>query len=158
MSRLSGSKIVAPDYQFPVVVNAFGNGANVITATTFTDLPSFSCSAAITNPHPTASLVVMVFYGAWLASSGVAVRFCPRVSGSITIAAGVGAGGPIGWGEVPMTANSGNPQQHQGMATYTLPASATAATFTIQAMRDSASGTQTCNYATLEVVPMNFVL
>jgi hypothetical protein len=43
-----------------------------------------------------------------------------------------------------------------GMATYSLPASATAATFTMQAYRDSASGTQNVDYPTLRIVPIRF--
>jgi hypothetical protein len=80
------------------------------------------------------------------------------VSGSTTIAAGIGAGGPLGWGEIPISGNNLNPQQCMGGATYTLPASATGATFTMQAFRDSAAGTQTCNYATIRIVPLYYSL
>lgn len=158
MTRNAGSEIVAVDFQLPVVVPGFGNGTNTITATTFTDLPTTACTAAITNPHPSASMIVLVEFGAWLHASANAVRCCPRVSGSVTIAAGIAAGGPIGWGEIPLTGNSGNPQQHKASATYSLPASGTPATFTMQAHRDSAAGTQTCNYATIRIIPLYFSL
>lgn len=158
MSRNAGSYVLAEDFQLPAVVTGFGNGTNTITATSFTDLPTTSCTAAITNPHSTASMICFVGFGAWMHSTASAVRCCPRVSGSTTIAAGIGAGGPLGWGEVPITGNSGNPQQMMGGATYTLPVSATAATFTMQAYRDSASGTQVCNYATIRIVPLYFSL
>lgn len=159
MTRLAGSKVLAIDHQLPSVVTAFGNGTNTITATSFTDLPTTSCIAAITNPHPTASLICLVEFGAWMSTNGSAVRCCPRVSGSTTIAAGIGVGGPLGWGEIPLAGNSANPQQCMGGATYTLPASATAATFTMQAMRDSAAAaTQVCNYATIRIIPLYYSL
>jgi hypothetical protein len=158
MTRLAGSKVLADDFQLPDVVTAFGNGTNTITATSFTDLPTTSCVAAITNPHPTASLVCLVEFGAWLNATANTVRCCPRVSGSTTIAAGIGAGGPLGWGEVPLAGNNANPQQCMGGATYTLPVSATAATFTMQALRDSAAGTQVCNYPTIRIIPLYYSL
>lgn len=158
MTRLAGDRLTAVDFQLPAVVTAFGNGTNTITATTFTDLPTTSCIAAITNPHPTAAMLTLVQFGAWMHSTASAVRCCPRVSGSTTIAAGIGVGGPTGWGEVPITANSGNPQQMIGEGLYSLPASATAATFTMQAFRDSASGTQVCNYATIRLTPLRYDL
>jgi hypothetical protein len=164
MTRLAGSKLLADDFQIPDVVTAFGNGTNSITATTFTDLPTNACVAAITNPHPTASLVVLVEFGGWLTVTTLgdpAVRICPRVSGSLTLAAGIGSGGngPIGWGEIPLTGGiSTNPQQMQGCATYVLPASATPATFTMQALRDSASGGQNANYCTIRIIPLYYSL
>lgn len=156
MSRNAGSEIVAVDFQLPAVVTGFGNGTNTITATTFTDLPTTACTAAITNPHPSASLVCLVEFGAWLHATANAVRCCPRVSGATTIAAGIGAGGPIGWGEIPVCGNSGNPQQGSASATYTL-ATGTS-TFTMQAYRDSAAGTQVCNYATIRIIPLYYSL
>jgi hypothetical protein len=160
MTRLAGSKLLADDFQIPDVVTAFANGTNTITATTFADLPTTTCIAAIANPHPTASLIVHVEFGAWMAASANSVRMCPRVSGSLVLAAGIGSGGngPIGWGEIPLAANSANPQQLQGCGTYTLPASATPATFTMQAFRDSAAGTQNVNYPTLRIIPLYYSL
>lgn len=64
MTRNAGSKITSYDWDLPAVVTAFGNGFNSITATTFTDLPTTSCIAAITNPHPTATMVTLVEFGA----------------------------------------------------------------------------------------------
>lgn len=159
MTRLAGSKVLADDFQLPDVVTAFGNGTNTITATSFTDLPTTSCVAQISNPHPTASLICLVEFGAWLnKATGGAIRCCPRVSGSTTIAAGIGVGGPLGWGEIPVAVNNANPQQCMGGATYTLPASATAATFTMQAMVDSAGTSQVCNYATIRIIPLYYSL
>jgi hypothetical protein len=159
MTRLAGSKVLAVDFQLPDVVTAFGDGTNTITATSFTDLPTTSCVAAITNPHPTASLICLVEFGAWMSrTTGGAIRCCPRVSGSTTIAAGIGAGGPLGWGEVPLCGNNANPQQMMGGGTYTLPVSATAATLTMQAMVDSAGTGQVCNYPTIRIIPLYYAL
>lgn len=160
MTRYAGSLVTAADFQLPAVVTAFGNGTNSITTTaTWTDLPSTSCIAAITNPHPTADMLVSVQWGAWLHRDGSNVRCCPRVSGSLTLAAGIGSGGngPIGWGEIPTSAISGNPQQKHGTATYTLPASGTAATFTMQGFREAATGSVwNVNYATIRIIPLYF--
>lgn len=156
MTLRAGAKVDAVDWDLPDIVTAFGNGTNVVTATSFTDLPTTACIAAITNPHPTAAMIVEVHFGSWLtAGSNIFTRFCPRVSGSVTIAAGIGNGGPIGWGEVPGHSST-NKLQLMGMATYSLPASGTAATFTVQAYRDSASGTQNVDYPTLRIVPIRF--
>ena len=156
MTIRAGALITGTDFALPSVVSAHGNGTNTITATAFTDLPTTACSAAITNPHPTASMLVLVAYGAWMSASANGVRCCPRVSGSVTIAAGIGAGGPIGWGEVPYC-GAATSNHFAASATYELPASATAATFTMQAYRDAAAGTQVCNYATLRLVPLRFL-
>lgn len=154
MTRNAGSKITSYDWDLPAVVTAFGNGFNSITATTFTDLPTTSCIAAITNPHPTATMVTLVEFGAWLNSGGIAVRCCPRVSGSVTIAAGIGVGGPVGWGEVPVGGNNLNPMQCQGGGVYDLPSGT--ATFTMQAFRDSASGTEQINYPVIRLIPLYY--
>jgi hypothetical protein len=154
----AGAKVDATDFDLPDVVTGYGNGSNTVTATSFTDLPTTSCTAAITNPHPTANLLVQVTWGAWMSASANAVRCCPRVSGSTTIAAGIGVGGPIGWGEVPLCGAATTNQYSSAPVTYSLPASATAATFTMQAYRDSAAGTQVVQFATLRLVPLYYLL
>jgi hypothetical protein len=157
MSRDAGSIVIADDFQLPDVVTVFGNGTNTITATSFTDLPTTSCIAAITNPHSTANMITLVEFGAWMSrTTGGAVRSCPRVSGSTTIAAGIGAGGPDGWGEVPLCSNNANPQQMQGGGVYDLPPGT--ATFTMQAMVDSVGTGQVCNYPTIRIIPLYFDL
>ena len=155
MTIRAGAKIEAADFSLPTIATGFGNGTNTVTGTTFTNLPTNACTAAITNPHPTANMICLVTWGAWMSASANAIRCCPAVSGSIAIAAGIGVGGPIGWGEVPMSGSSSY-MHHAGSATYALPASATAATFTMQAMRDSASGTQQVDYATIRIIPLRF--
>ena len=163
MTRLAGSKITAVDYALPAVVTGFGNGTNAITATVFTVLPTNTCTAVITNPHPTASMICLVTFGAWMASNlaGNGVSCCPAVSGSVTYAAGTtGGGGPVDWGEIPYCVNTGlTSQHHAGSATYILPASATPATFSMQAMRDTTTGsTQVCNYPTIRIIPLYFAI
>jgi hypothetical protein len=156
MTLRAGAKVDAVDWDLPDIVSVTGAGTNVITATTTTDLPTTSCIASITNPHPTANLICLVTFGAWFTvGGGIRTRICPRVSGSTTIAAGIAGGGPVGWGEVPMSTIS--TQLHvAASATYSLPASATAATFTMQAYRDSASGTQNVDYPTIRIIPLRF--
>ena len=108
---LAGSRVDGTDWLLPVVVTGHGNGGNVITAAAFTVLPTTTCTAAITNPHPTAPLLVLCTFGAWLTSvAGSDVRCCPNVTGSVSISAGIGCGGPIGWGEIPIRteANKGH--------------------------------------------------
>jgi len=142
----------------PDPVNAHANGVNTITATTFTDLPTIACSVALTNPHATRSLLCRVDYGAWISTSTVSVRVCPRISGSLTVAAGIGTNAPTGYGQL-IRGNSGSTTYQQLAASYTvtLPVSATAATFTLQAHRESASTTIQVNYATLDITPLRYV-
>jgi hypothetical protein len=139
----------------PDVVAASGNGTNVVTATSFAVLPTNTCTASITNPHPTASMLVLVTFGAWLTASASFVRICPAVSGSLTLAAGVGGGGPLNWGEVP---GSGSTTKIQASAGYTLelPVSANAAVFSMQAYRDAASGTQNVDYPVIRLTPLRY--
>lgn len=157
MTIRAGARLDATDFDLPDVVTGYANGSNTITATTFTDLPTTACTASITNPHPTASMLVLVEFGGWVtAGSSIGTRFCPRVSGSTTIAAGIGGGGAIGWGEIPYS-NSTSKLGLRGSFTVELPVSANAAVFTMQAYRDSASGTQTIEYATIRLTPVRFV-
>lgn len=153
MSILAGAKATAVDLTLPDVVTAFGNGTNTVTATTFTDLPTTSCVAAITNPHPTADMLTYVTYSGWATASTNALRFCPRVSGSTTVTAGIGGGLAVGWGEVPRVIVEY--QQYMASATIELPPGT--ATFTMQAHRESASGTQQLNYPTIRLVPVRYL-
>ena len=154
MSRLAGAIVSSPDVYLPAPSSAHGNGTNTVTATSWTDLPTTACTIDVENAHPTDDMVVLVEWGGWLHATANGVRICPRVSGSVTIAAGIGSSGPIGWGSVPQTSNSGNPQQKRGSAVYVLPPGT--ATFTMQAYRDSAAGTQTANYCTLRAIPLRY--
>lgn len=156
MTIRAGARLDATDFDLPDVVTGYGNGTNTVTATAFAVLPTTTCTASITNPHPTAAMLVLVTFGAQMSASANAVRCCPAVSGSTTIAAGVGGGGPIGWGEVPLC-GAATTNQHSGSFTVELPVSANAAEFSMQAYRDSASGTQTCNYPTIRLTPLRFV-
>lgn len=158
MTILAGSKLKAADLTLPDVVAGSG-GTNTITATTFTDLPTNPCTVNITNPHATADMLVSVSFGAWivLPASPAFTRICPRVSGSVTIAAGLGSvgNGPVNWGMIPGSTFVGT-SQHAAHALYTLPPGT--ATFTMQAYKDSAAaGTHQVNYAVIEVSPLRYL-
>jgi hypothetical protein len=155
MSTLAGAKLDATDFALPDVVAAHGNGTNTITSATFAALPTNTVSAAITNPHPTATMLCLVTYGAWMSASSGDVRYALNVSGSATIAAGIGGGAAIGYGEIPISSVSAS-ILGSGSFTVELPASATAATFTGYAMR-TGSGTVVCNYPTVRIVPLRFL-
>ncbi len=156
MTIRAGARLDATDFDLPDVVAAYGNGANTVVATAFAVLPTTTCTASITNPHPTASMLVLVTFGAWMSASANAVRCCPAVSGSVTIAAGIGGGGPLGWGEIPETGAS-TLSQFSASYTVELPASANAAVFSMQSYRDSASGTQKCDYPVIRLTPLRFI-
>lgn len=159
MAILAGAKVDAVDFDLPDPVAGYGNGTNGITAGSFTDLPTNNAVVAITNPHPTANLMVHVNFGAWVTISGTTtfVRLCPRVSGATTIAAGIGSvnAGPVGWGAIPGS-NFAGIVAVNGFATYSLPPGTS--TFTMQGYRDSAAGgTYQINYPVIHVTPVNYV-
>jgi hypothetical protein len=156
MTIAAGKRLTATDLVLPAVVTGYGAGTNTITATTFAVLPTNTCSAAITNTHPTASLRVLVTYGAWMSASANGVRGSLAITGSLTIAAGIGTAA-IGWGEIPYTDSTAGNAVRSGSFTLDLPVSASACTFSWQAYRDAAAGTQTCNYPTIRILPINFI-
>lgn len=156
MAIAAGKRLSATDLVLPAAVTGYGNGTNTITATAWAVLPTNTCSAAITNTHPTAALRVLVTYGAWSNATANGVRFMPAVTGSVTAAAGIGTTA-VGWGEVPFADSTSGYSQRMGSFTIDLPVSGSAATFSIQAYRDAAAGTQTVNYPTLRIVPICFV-
>lgn len=156
MTILAGAKIDAVDFDLPDVVTAFGNGANSITATTFSVLPATTCTAAVTNPHPTASMLTMVCYGAWMSSSTASeCRMSLDVSGAVTIAAGVGGGAAAGWGEIPVSASTQPNAHRQAVITVELPPGTT--TFKVYGMRVAASGTHRIDHPTVRLVPLRFL-
>ena len=155
MAISAGAVIDGTDFTFPSVVTAYGSGTNTITSTTFAVLPTTTCTAAITNPHPTLSMLTLVTYGAWMAATSNDVRMALDISGSITVAAGISASAAVGYGEIPICSTT--PTGHYGASfTIELPVSVTAATFKTYAMRTT-SGTQTCNYPTIRLIPLRFV-
>jgi hypothetical protein len=157
MTIRAGARLDSTDFALPDVVTGYGNGENTITATMFAVLPVTTCTASIKNPHPTATMLTLVTFGAEItAGSSIFTRICPDVSGSLTLAAGVGGGGPIGWGEVP---GSGSSSRLHFSASYTLelPVSANDAVFSMHAYRDSASGTQKVDYPSIRLIPLRFV-
>lgn len=153
MTILAGAKVDAVDFDLPDVVTAFGNGTNTVTATSFSVLPTTTCTAAITNPHPTASMLCMVSWGAWMAATAYDVRTAIDFSGAITIAAGIGGGAAIGYGEIPICSTT--PSGHyNSMVTVEMAPGTT--TCKMYAMRTT-SGTQTVNYPTIRLIPVRFL-
>ena len=160
MTILAGSKLKAADLTLPDPVAGYG-GTNTVTATTFTDLPTNPCTVNITNPHATADLLVSLAFGVWfvlpIGGTPAFTRACTRVSGSVTIAAGIASvsNGPVGWGMIPGTNIIGT-SQHAAHALYTLLSGT--ATFTMQAYKDSAAaGTHQVNYAVIEINPIRYL-
>lgn len=141
----------------PDVETAFGNGVNTIVsgAGAWAALPSFIPTVTITNPSATLDLLVDLGYGAWMSDTVGTTRISPVASGGLSIAAGVGNGGPIGWGEIPLT-STGNASHYAG-CTIVIPAGAAAVNITLQAQRSAATGTQTVNYPTIRATPLRFL-
>lgn len=157
MSIRAGARVDAVDFDLPDPAVGAGSGTNTITSTTFANLPT-STSVSITNPHPSAAMLCLVTLGAWMQADTNAVRAAIAVSGSTTIVAGIGGGGAAGWGEVLRCPVLSVTMQMSTSWTVELPASTTAATFTVQAYREAGSGTQQVNYPTLRVVPLRFLV
>lgn len=155
----AGRKLDAVDFTYPDVVTAFGNGTNTITSATFAVMPSTTCTASITNPHPSADMLCQVSYGAWMNASAGDVRLSVDISGAVTIAAGIGGGAAIGWGEIPIVSlptgatNSGS-QQRSAMVTVELPPGTT--TFKAYGLRTGAGTTQ-INYPTIRLEPVQYL-
>lgn len=156
MTLAAGGIVRGNDLILPDRVSAHANGTNTITATSFTDLPTIACSVSITNPHATANMLVLVTYGAWISTSTVSVRVCPRISGAMTVGAGIGTNAPTGYGQL-IRANASATTYAQYAASYFAELVPGTSTFTVQAYRESASTTIQVNYATLDVVPLNYV-
>jgi len=157
MVQLAGEPVDVTDFALPDEVTAYANGTNTIVATSFANLPAIACVAAITNPHPTAAMLLDVRFAGWAAASAGDIRACPGISGSLAVAAGVGSAA-AGWGETLYAApGSGNVQQTAASFTVRLPASTTPATFTMQAYQAGAAGTKTLSYVSLRLIPIRFV-
>lgn len=159
MTILAGAKASAVDLTLPIPAQAYANGVNTIVsaANTWADLPTIACAVSITNPHPTAPMLCLVTWSAWLSvTTSSEVRVAPRVSGSTTITAGPG-GIAYGWGQIPRADTTTGYGSKGGSGYVQLPASVTAATFTLQAFRVAATGTQQVNYSVMEICPLRFV-
>lgn len=155
----AGRTFKAQDHSLPGVVTEYGNGTNTITSTSFAVLPTAPCQAQILNPHPTKDMLCLVGFGAWMSASASDVRIAVRVTRAHQeqIAAGVGGGGPIGYGEIPASALAAITHGH---ATFTcqLDPSPYPYVFEVYAMRAAASGTQDVRYATLRILPLRYLL
>ena len=153
----AGDKITA--LALPAEVTGYGNGTNTITATSFAVLPTFTADATITNPSATFNLKILVLYQARYLANGVAGTIgCMTATGGISIAAGVGTGGAIGFGDLPYLPNQGNnnPFTIDSQITATIPPSVAAVTFQWQAYHDNASGTNQIIYPTTRVIPLYY--
>lgn len=134
------------------------SATNVITSTSYAALPTGPISVSITNPSADYALEVDVTISAWLISNGT-VELTASVAGSggMTFAAGsTGNGHAASQGENLI--NTGTAAV-QGSVTIpvTIPAGAAAVTFTFQAKRNSASGTENINFPTIRATPRRFV-
>lgn len=156
MTILAGAKVDAVDFDLPDVVTAFGNGTNTVTATSFSVLPTTTCTAVIVNSHPSASMLTLVSYGAWMAASTANdVRAALDFSGATVIAPGIGGGAAVGWGEIPLVSTT-TASAHQG-ATITVELAPGTTTVKMYAYRSAASGTHTVNYPTIRLVPLRYL-
>lgn len=143
----------------PASQSVGGAGGNTITSITFAALPTTPLSLVVTNPSSVYNLEVDVTFGAWVASGNTAVQLQGGVAGSggMTWAAdSVGAGGPVSNGQVILTQNADAHSARNGF-TVIIPAGAAAVTFTLQAKRTSASGTQIFNQPFLQVQPRRLI-
>jgi hypothetical protein len=155
MTIRAGAKIDAQDFDVPDVVTAFGNGTNTIVSAAFAVMPTTTCTANLTNPHPTASLLTLVTYGAWMnCVAANDVRMSLDISGALTIAAGIGGGAAVGWGEIPIVSGAVGSLQLQATITVALPPGTT--TFKTFGLRTGA-GTVQINYPTIRVVPLAYI-
>lgn len=156
MSLRAGSRADVTDLALPAEVTATGAGTNTVTATSFTTLPTTGAVASIINPHPTAKLRVRVSYSAICATSdGTGLWVCPAVTGSTAISAGAGGGGAAGLSEMIYTKATASAAYHASF-TVTLPVSANAAVFTMQAYREAATGTQQVDQPVIRLTPVGF--
>lgn len=144
------------DLPDPVVGYLGGTNTFAGAASTWAAIPTSSPTAVITNPSATLDMLVEVSWGAWMSDTAGSLRLGLTASGGLTIAAGVGTGGPVGWGAVPLTSSSTS-QHCRAACKLFIPAGAAAVTFQCQGYRSVASGTQSINYVLLEVTPLRFV-
>lgn len=158
MAIRAGARLDATDFTLPdpVAATAGGAGTNTITATSWAVLPSNAVTAVISNPHPGLNMLCLVTFGAWMVATANGVRAAVDISGSLTVAPGVGGGASVGWGEV-LFCGAATTNQYAASFTVEMPVSLTPATFRLHAYRDAASGTQQVNYPTIRVVPLRFV-
>lgn len=154
MALLAGAPVDVTDFSLPDTVGGFGNGTNEINATAWTALPTTPLAVDITNPHPTAEMLCLVTLGAWGIVGTSDARVSIAMSGAANVAAGIGGGGPIGWGEVLQITGSTSEQQ-QAVWPVELPPGTT--TLTVVAYVSADGGTQQVNYPTLRVIPLRYL-
>ena len=162
MTIAKGRTMKALDYDLPDVVVEYGNQVGSISATTVTPLNP-TVSAQISNPHPTASMTCLVYYGAWMSvpSADTDLRMeiqITRSAGALGLpyaAYGVGSGGPVGWGEIPFTATA-SINSYLASFTCSLAPSPLAYFFTLGTYITVLSTPATLEYPTIRVIPLYF--
>lgn len=154
MTVRAGSRFDATDFTLPDPARGAGSGTNSITATSWAVLPSSTCTATVENPHPSASMLCIVTYGAWLVATASDVRVSVDISGALTIGPGIGAGGIQGWGEILLSAIA---TAGQYSATFDVEVPPGTTVFKQYAYRTAATGSQSVNYPTLRVIPVRFL-
>lgn len=154
----AGDKLVA--LTLPTEVTGYGAGSNTITAASYAVLPTLTADATITNPSTQYSLKVLVIYqGRYTANGASGTVASMTATGGITISPGVGTGSAVGFGEIPFLPNQGNtnPFSITSQITAIIPPSVAAVTFQWQAYRDNTTGTNTIQYPTTRVIPLNYI-
>jgi hypothetical protein len=134
----------------PAIAEAHDGSGRTVTATSWAAIPAGTASCSITNPGPY-TLECDVYYGAWMIVTASDLRICPVASGGVTLGAGPG-GICLDWGQILLSsAAASTPGTAYGH--FSIPAGVGAVTVALQAYRTAASGSQTVNYATVQVVP-----
>lgn len=156
MALRAGARADITDLALPAEVVQVGSGTNTVTATSFGVLPTTGAVASIVNPHPSAKLKVRVSYSVIASTSdGTGLWVCPGVTGSTAISPGAGGGGAAGLSEMIYTKDTAA-KSHQASFTVTLPISANAAVFTMQAYREAATGTQQVDHPVIRLTPIGY--
>lgn len=137
----------------PDDVNATAS-SSTITSTTYANLPN-NLAAAITNPRSDLDMEVDVVVSAWMASNGtVELTATFALSGGMTVAAGSAV---LSNGELMLEVGT-TATDHQKTVPIIIPAGAAAVTVTVQARRNSASGTQIFNVPALRLKPRRWLV
>jgi hypothetical protein len=156
MALRAGARADITDLALPAEVVQVGSGTNTVTAVAFANLPTTGAAASIINPHPSAKMRVRVSFSAICSTSdATGLWVCPAVTGSTAISAGAGGGGAAGLSEMIYTKASAAAAHHASFV-VTLPVSANAAVFTLQAYREAATGTQQVDQPVVRLTPIGY--
>lgn len=153
----AGDKLVA--LALPAEVSTYGNGTNTISATVFAVLPTFTADVTISNPSTQYSLKVLVLFSGRLVANGAGTIASMSATGGISISAGIGTGGAVGYSELLYLPSQGNtnPFTMNSYITATIPPNVSAVTFQWQAYKDAAGTTQQITYPTTRAIPLYYL-